>query len=161
MASGDTLAIFTALNSVPPGTNYAGLDIRNNHPVLYFDDATEWAIYFEWLLPRHYAGGGLTILLHWLGKTATSGDVKWGTSIERENTDLDADSFAGENTGTGTANGTSGIETVTSIAHTDGAQIDSMVVGDAYRLKVARKAADGADTMTGFAQLSRIEIRET
>lgn len=164
MASGDTLAVMTPLHGAPPAANYAQLDTRNAHPVAAFDAATEEALYFGGVLPRHYAGGGLTLSLHWMGATATSGNVLWGASLERlyaAGDDIDSDSFAAEQTATGAANGTSGKLTVTTIAFTAGAQMDSIAVGEAFRLKIARKAADGSDTMTGDAQLLRIEIKET
>jgi hypothetical protein len=82
--------------------------------------------------------------------------VKWGAAFERASTDLDSDSFDTETTGTSTTNGTSGIITVTSITCTT---IDSVAAGDAYRLKIARKAADGADTMAGDAQIVAVEVR--
>ena len=161
MASGETICIYVPQHGVPPATLMALQGIRNIHPTLEFDAATEWAIYFEDVLPRNYAGGGITVNLHWLAASATSGDVVWGASFEAETTDLDADSFGSEQTATGTANGTSGIETVTAIANTDGAQIDSLAAGGAFRLKVARKAAAGGDTMAGNAQLVKVELKET
>jgi hypothetical protein len=161
MASGDTLAVCNALNGIPPATLFATQGLRNAHPTLEFDAATAWAINFEIILPRNYAGGGITANLHWVGASATSGDVVWGIAFERMNTDIDADSFASQQTATGTANGTSGIETVTSIASTNGAQIDSAVVGDMVRIQISRVAADAADTMTGNAQLLGVELKET
>jgi len=164
MASGDTLAVFTAQHGVPPASNYAAQNSRNVHPILDFDAATEQAIYFESVLPRHYGGGGLTVTLFWMGATATSGDVKWGSSVERHQAstdDLDADSFATEQVGTTTAPGTSGQIVTTAIAHSSGANMDSLAVGESFRLKIARKAADGADTMAGNANLLKVEIRET
>lgn len=161
MAAGDTLVAFVATDNHPPASAYATPDVRNSHPVLDFDAASEESAIFSAILPRHYAGGGLTISVKSAASSATSGDVKWGTSIEAEGTDVDADSFAAESTGTGTANGTSGIETTTTTTHTAGAQMDSLAVGQRFRLKVSRKAADVADTMTGDAELTAVEIKET
>lgn len=164
MASGDTLLIFGPQMSQPPATNYATVDSRNGHLVLDFDDTTEETINFESILPRNYAGGGITATVHWMATTATSGDVVWGISFERHlagTDDLDADSFGSEQTATATASGTSGVLTATTIASTNGSQVDSIAVGDHIRIKIARKAAAGGDTMTGDAELIGVELKET
>lgn len=161
MASGDTLCRLTPLGSFPPASNAATQDTRNSVPTLDFDASTEESAYWVDVLPGHYSGGGLTAVIVWAASSATSGDTKWGGSIEATGTDLDADSFATEQTATGTANGTSGIETETSITFTSGANMDSLAAHKRFRFKLARKAADGADTMTGDAELIAIEIKET
>ena len=101
-------------------------------------------------------GSGLKVRIHWLATSATSGDVKWGARFEAMTTDLDSDSFDTETTGTGTANGTSGVETVTEITCTT---IDSVAAGGMYRLRIARKPSDGSDTMTGDAEIVAVEVR--
>lgn len=164
MAAGNTLLTLLPAHAIPPASNYATEDMRNLHPVLDFDAATEESILFQAVLPRHYAGGGITIYIHWMASSATSGDVRWAACFERNHAsgdDLDSDSFASEQAATGTAAGTNGVVTRTSIAFTDGAQLDSLAAGDAFRLKVSRKAADGADTMSGDAELLAVEVRET
>lgn len=147
----------------PPASNPAVPDRRNDRQVLLFDAATEFATYLEAALPDSYAGGGLTVDIYWMGATATTGDVKWGVSVERIDLalDQDADSFAAERTVTTTCSGTSGVQVKSSVAFTSGAQMDSLAAGESFRIKIARKAADAADTMAGFAQIARVVVRET
>ena len=162
MASNDTLVAWGPLNGAPPSSNYATVDTRNGVPVLDFDASTEEATVFGGVLPRHYGGGGLTVTVHWMATSATSGDVVWGGSVERQNTDQDADSFATEQLSAAvTANGTSGIPTSSTIAHTSGANMDSLAAGEPFRYKLARKVANAGDTMTGDAEVVAVEIRET
>jgi hypothetical protein len=164
MASGQTLVIFTAPHGIPPASNYATQDVRGGHPVLDFDASTEEAIYFQGVLPNHYGGGGITADVHWMASSATSGSVVWGGSFERNHEngdDLDADSFASEQTATEAANGTSGKVVKTPITFTDGANIDSLVVGDAFRLKLARKTGNASDDMAGDAECLAVHLRET
>lgn len=163
MASGETLAVFTALDNVPPSSNYATIDSRNSHIVLDFDAGTDEAAYLQGLMPANYDGGGLTVTIVWMSTGAVIGDVVWGTAWERhddEGTDLDGDSFAAAQTGTGTCAATNGAVQYTSITHTN-AQIDSLAASESFRLKVYRDANAGADTMVGDAELLRVEVRET
>lgn len=162
MASGNTLIQWTPSSNNPPAATYATLDTRNSVTVLDFDAATAESAVFRGVLPRNYASGGVTVYVHWMATSATSGDVIWTGAWERGTTDLDADSFAtGVDSAAATANGTSGILTVTAIAFTDGAQIDSLAVGESFRFKLTRKAADGSDTMAGDAELVAVEVKET
>jgi hypothetical protein len=164
MASGDTLACFTPQHNQQPNASGATLDLRNNRPVLDFDPSADEVAVFLGVLPRNYGGGGITIYLHWAATSATSGSCRWQTAIEAlSGLDLDGDSFASANSAGGTANGTNGIETVTSIAHADGAEMDSLAAGGAFRLKVTRDAdgTSGTDDMTGDAELVAVEIKET
>ncbi len=166
MAASETLVVFTPLGYEPPATNYATLDTRNSHPVLDFDAAaaTEAAVWTG-VLPSNYSGGGITIYLHWAASTATSGNVIWQSSFEYisdGSNDIDSDSFATAITWSAAAtSGTSGIVTVSSQAHTNGAQIDSIVTGASFRLKVERLGSNASDTMAGDAELVAVELRET
>ena len=164
MASGDTLVVFTPLHNQPPATNAATIDLRNQHPVLDFDAAADEDAIFGSVLPRNYAGGGLTITLVWLASTAIVDNVVWNTAIERHQDDvddLDADSFAAASAVTATTASASGEPAYDTITHTSGAQMDSLAVGEAFRLKVTRDANNASDTMAGDAELLRVEIRET
>jgi hypothetical protein len=152
-----TYAVFTPDNNQPTATAFATLDTRNSIAVLDYDDAATESAVFVGILPEAAAlGSGLIVSLRWMATTATSGDVRWSVAWEKSNTDLDSDSFDTATAATATANGTSGIVTVTNITCTT---IDSLAAGDLYRLRVQRVGGDGADTMTGDAELVAVEIR--
>lgn len=161
MASGDTLLVFTPLSSEPPATVYATVHTRNGHPVLDFDAATDEKAFFSDVLPRNYAGGGITAYIIWMASTATSGNVIWQIAWERASTDLDSDSFATAIASAQTVpNGTSGITTTATIAFSN-AQIDGLTAGEAFRLQLVRNSTNPSDNMSGDAELVAIELKET
>lgn len=163
MASGDTLLVFTPLHNEPPTSNPATLDLRNNHPVLDFDATTNESAVFSAVMPRSYAGGGLTVSIHYAMSSAISGDIDWDVAFERigdDELDIDSDSFAAVNSvDSTTVLGTSGKVDIVNIAFTDGADMDSVAVGEAFRLKVTRDAAN--DSAAGDAELVAVEVKET
>lgn len=166
MASGDTLAIFMPYANEPPASAYATLDLRNAHPVLDFDGSTDEEAVFTGVLPRNYAGGGLTITTWWAATSATSGSFRVQAAIERmdENSlDIDADSFPAFQSGGGTAPGTSGRLDAVAVAFTNGAQMDSLAVGEPFRLKIRRDAdgTSGTDDIATDMELVAVEVRET
>lgn len=166
MASGQSLLIFTPQHNEPPSSSYATPDTRNGHLVLDFDASSDESAIFKGVLPRNYAGGGITITIHWAATSATSGTARWATAIERIGAsvqDIDSDGFASANSAGGTADGISGKLTATPIAHASGAEMDSLAAGEAFRLKVTRDAdgTSGTDDMAGDAELVAVEVRET
>lgn len=164
MASGDTLLIFTPLMNEPPAASFATLDTRNAHVVLDFDGAADEEAVFKGVMPAHYASGGLTVKVHVAFTSATSGTANIECHLERiTGLDIDADSFATFQDVGVTANGTSGIEVVGSITFTSGAAMDSIVVGDLFRLKIRRDAdgTNGTDDITTDMELLGIEVLET
>jgi hypothetical protein len=166
MASGNTLIIFTPLSNEPPATIYATLDLRNYHPVLDFDGAADEEAVFTGILPRHYAGGGLTVYLKVMFTTATSGNAYWQACFERiddASLDTDADSFANFKGAAGNPNAASGKTTLVTIAFTSGAEMDSLASGEMFRLKIRRDAdgSAGTDDVTTDGELLGVEIKET
>jgi len=163
MASGDTLVVFHPYNNEPPATNYATLDTRNQRPCLDFDAATNESAVFSGIMPRHYAAGGVTVYLHWAASTDTTDThhCYWDVGFELcTGLDMDGDSFAAVNSvDTDHCNATSGIETVTAVTFTDGADMDSVIAGALFRMIVTRDAA--SDDMTGDGELYAVEIKET
>ncbi|MEM6329103.1 MAG: hypothetical protein AAF790_02525 [Planctomycetota bacterium] len=161
MASGDTLAVFDALASRPPSTGYPQIDLRNNHPVLDFDDTADEQTDFLALLPSGYAGGGLQVRLRWAATAATAGGVLWRASVERHAVgfDLDADGFGAASSVTVTAPASSG-QVAEGLVAVASAAAGSPTAGESIRIRIARAATDAADTMTGDAELHSVEIRE-
>ncbi len=164
MASEDTLIIFTPLHNEPPASNFATLDLRNLHPVLDFDATTNESAVFRAVMPRSYAGTtGVTVYIHYAMTSATSGTVDWDAAWERigdQQLDIDGDSFAAVNSvDNTTVPGTSGLVDIVAITFTDGADMDSVAVGELFRLKITRDATN--DDATGDAELIAIEIKET
>ena len=162
MASGETLVRFVPQCNEPPQTAFATLDLRNYHPVLDFT-LNEIAI-FSSILPRNYSGLGLTVYLHYSMDGVIVNDIKLETYFERIGNsiqDLDSDGFAAaQDTGDIVIPGVSGHVDIISTIHTDGAQIDSLTVGEGFRLKVKRIAVAGLDA-AGDLELRFIEIKET
>lgn len=166
MASGNTLLIFGPYDNEPPAASYATLDTRNAHPCLDFDDTADEAAVFSSVLPRQYAGGGLTVYLHYAMTSATTGKVRLDASIERigdGQQDIDSDGFAAaQSVNVAAVPGTTGHVDIVSIAFTDGAQMDSLAAGEGFRLKVERKPSDTTnDTAAGDLELVKVEIKET
>lgn len=165
MPSGDLLFALHPWTGEPPASNYATLDTRNGHQVLDFDGGTAESMNFRGVIPNSYGGGGLTVDIYWMATSATSGDVIWGVSIERLNTnnhDLDSDNFASEKTATTTTNATSGKVNKTTITFDSGAEMDSAAAGEPIRIRLQRRAADGGDTMNATdAELLLIVVQET
>lgn len=162
MASGNTLCRFFPQGNNPPSSNYATLSLRNGHPVLQFDDTTAEAAIFQDILPRNYAGGGLTVYVHY-SAVATSGTAGFTVEFERvgdSQQDVDSDGFASAQTITAvTVPGTSGHVDIVNVAITDGANIDSIAVGEKFRVRIKRDVAN--DNAVGDLELHCVEIKET
>jgi hypothetical protein len=163
MASGDSLLIFTPQQNEPPSSNYATLDTRNGHLVLDFDTTTQESAIFTGIVPRHYGGGGITVYVHWAATSATTGTGGWDVAFERigaAQQDIDSDGFASAQTITAaTVDGTSGNVSITNVAVSNGANMDSIAVGEAFRLRVRRDVAN--DTATGDLELLCVELKES
>lgn len=163
MASGDTLLLFHPYNNEPPSSNFATLDVRNLHPVLDFDATTNESAVFTGIMPRHYSGSGITVYLHYAMTSAESNTVDWDVAFERigdQQLDIDGDSFESVNSvDDTTVPETTGLVDIVSVAFTDGADMDSVAIGEAFRLKVTRDAA--SDDAAGDAELLMVELKET
>lgn len=166
MASGNTLLMFRPYDNQPPASNFATLDARNQHPTLDFDDTTDESAVFSAILPRAYAGNGLTIYIHYAMTSATSANVVWEAAFERvgdSQQDIDSDGFEAANYVQDAVPATSGYVTVAVITFTNGADMDSVAVGEGFRLKISRDAnsTNATDDATGDAELLWVEVKES
>lgn len=164
MASNNTLITFHPQDNQPPAANYATLDTRNTtspHAVLDFDQTTQEIAIFTGVMPRHYAGGGITVYVHWAADVVTN-TVGWDVAFERigdGSQDIDSDGFATAKTITAaTVPATSGNVDITNVAFTNG-EIDGVLVGELFRLRIRRDVAN--DNAAGDAQLVAVELKET
>ena len=164
MASGETLLELHPRSASIPSTGYGTPDTRNGHPVIDFDDSTDQSVIFECIMPRGYDSGGITVYIHWSASSAITGNCVLVISLERVGDgqqDIDSDGFAAANSVTDAAPGTSGHVTIASVTFTDGADMDSVAVGEKFRLKMGRDADNASDTLSGDIELNFIEIKET
>jgi len=162
MASGNTLLTFMPQCNEPPAGAFAALDTRNQHLVLDF--ALNEIAVFSGVMPRHYDGGGVTVYLHYAMTSAVANDIKLETYFERigdQQQDIDTDGFgAAQNSGDITVPGTCGNVDIITSTHANGVQMDSIAVGEGFRLKVKRIAVVGTDA-SGDLELRFVEIKET
>lgn len=161
MAAGNTLVtLFPGAND--PGSTTAQLDARNNHPQLNYDDTTNEDGVWTAIMPQHYSAiAGVTVITWWAAASAVAGDIDVDVAFERmTGLDIDADSFAtAQSTDNTSVPATAGQPFSVSVALTAGSQIDGVVAGDTFRLKVTRDAT--SDTAAGDVSLLGVEIRET
>lgn len=164
MASGATLVTLFPFDNEPPSANYATFNLRNGHPVLDFDATTQEISIFTAVMPRNYGGGGVTVYVHSVMASASSGTLGWEVAFERMSdggtTDIDSDSFAASQTiSTSTVTGTVGGVLVQNVSITNGANMDGIVAGDSFRIRIRRDVA--SDNATGDAEFLCCEIKET
>lgn len=144
------------------GSNFASLDTRNGHPVLNFDTTTAETAIFSGVLPTGYAGGGLKVCVVTAAATATSGTIGWLAAIERidaSSLDIDADSFASDQTITATTvPGTSGQTLNLCVTISSGANMDSLAASEPFRLRIKRDVSN--DNAAGDGQLVFATVEE-
>ena len=159
-----TKQVFGPRDVLLPATNYPTyrLTAGTNYPVeaLAFDPSTEWACYLQ-LVGMNYGSGDVTVRIQWYADTASSGGVTFGCSLaaitpNTDTQDVETNAFATENTGSDSHLGTTGQrlhEMTVTVSN-----LDSLALGDAVWLKIARKVADGSDTMTGACLVTAISV---
>lgn len=147
------------LTSAYPAISRAG----TNAPAasLKFDAAADEAAFWSFIA-SNYGSGNLTVRITWYADSASSGDVVWGAAIaaitpNTDTQDVETDSLATENTATDSHLGTTG-QRVHSVDITV-SNLDSLAADDFVFLRIRRVGSNGSDTMTGDAQLLKVEVQ--
>lgn len=150
-------ALFPTSNPAAPvlfqGTNF---------PVagLAFDTTTQEACFFR-LPALNYGSGNVTVTVYWYADSASSGGVTFGASLaaitaDTDSQDIETKAFATENTASDTHLGTTGQRLHSfDIAVSN---LDSLTALDDVTLRLRRVPADGGDTMTGDAIVTRLVV---
>lgn len=161
MASNQSLIIFTPCANEPPTSNPATLDVRNGRLVLDFNDTTKEYAVFTGVMPYQYGRNGIGVYIHYAMSASSAGNIYWEAEFERIGDgvlDIDTDSFASAKSTNETVPGTIGHVSIVNISFSDGVEIDAIVPGEAFRIRISRDAA--TDSAVGDAELLAVELRE-
>lgn len=168
MASGQVVGLIYQV--VPPATTYAtpsrragGSSPAENFPVWLFDPGTAEHLDFYGQMTGAYASGGITVHIKWSADATTNACV-WQAAFRRvadDAEDVDVSHTYDYNSTTATTANVAGEVKYSTITFTNGADMDSVVAGDMFVLRIKRDAASGSDTLTVDSQLHYIVIQET
>ncbi len=156
-------AIYGAINSI---ALIAQPGVRNLRQTLEFADdsvGNENIVFSDVMASFYDAANSLEVRIDWAAPAAVVvGDVKWNAAFESLSIgadDIDAESFAADQTVTTAAPGTTGFLARTTIPFTT-LQAGSIAAGEDFRLQIVRDAADITDTLVGDADVIRVSIAE-
>lgn len=149
---------FSPRENEPPAANFALVDNRNAQRVLTFSDSVDQFAIFPGVVPPHSVLTSGIIVRAWVAAaSATTGQARITAALERQNTDMDADSFGPTVEVNMVKASDSGVWTRVDITLTD---IDGLQAGEPFRIRWGRKASDTVnDTLVGLLQLARVEVR--
>lgn len=125
-----------------------------------FDAAVEEAIFFDFPA-ENYGSGNVTVDVLWYADTATSGVVRWSAQLAAITPDTDSQDVETDALATAATVDDTHLATVGQRVHRAVITItalDSLAARDEVRLRVARVAANAADTLTGDAVCVRVIV---
>lgn len=154
----NVLDYFTPNDAVYSQGSAAVPFVRNRHPLVVYPEGEDAYVDFQGALPP---SGIVKVVLDWAATVAV-GNVLWSVAWERDNPtffvpqeNLDVDMFAPAKTVVSAAPTISGLLREASVTFTP-AEMNGLLPGEPYRLRVRRNAGVGTDTMLGDAQLFRV-----
>lgn len=161
-SAGDVLDYFTAEDAVFPQGSAAFSQGLNNHPLIVYPNFTTAFVDFPGVV---YPSGIVRVHLFWAATVLVLGDVNWMVSWERDDpstlfvpgVNLTLDSFAASKSQADLAPVVFGRLHETEIIFTP-LEMDSVIVGNPYRLRVRRQGGIPPDTLDGDALLFRVSV---
>ena len=169
MATGQTLFTLTEFMGSPPTTlgavqvlRVGGSTPAESYYVWSFTNTAIRYLDFVYRMPQNYAGGGISCRINWGAATATSGNCVWEIALRRmadDAEDIDTSQTYDYNSVTDAAPSAAGEFTDAVITFTNGTDMDSVVAGDTFILRIRRQTT--GNSLSDNAQLKLIEIRET
>ena len=160
MASGDSLVALGPLSNRPPDSDFATMDVRGEFLVLDFDDAVDEQAQFQAIVPSHFSGGQIQLVLVWTSTSATTGNCRFRAELARitSGSNLDASpAVGGAGETTVIAPATSGDLVRSTLGPIS---MPGLFAGDMLAVYVTRLATDFADTLAGDVELVAVELRE-
>ena len=160
MAAGDSILTWSPVSNSPPTANFATLDLRNGFMVLDFDASVNEQSSFHGVLPSHYGGGQVQVVVTSTSTSGTTGNAKLRIEVTHLQAGVQLDALPAVN-GSGdflvSAPASSGrlVVTTSPVIATGGAS-----AGEVLLLSVTRLATDTSDTMIGDLELLTLELRE-
>lgn len=134
----------------------------NGHMLCSFKDSGDDLVTMDGRMPDDYNEGTTLVTVFWLSRTATTGNVRWNVELERlaeGGTSLGGDSFATVQEITEAVQGTVG-ELSYGEFSISAANMDAVLAGEIFRLRLTRDTTDAADTMAGDAEIVGVAVHE-
>lgn len=167
MATTEALFTWDMLSNMYLGANPATPDQDGDVHVRAFVNGTDQFLEVHGVMPVHYAGTtGVTLTFYSMTPSggATSGNFAWEAAFASITTGVDAPAtktFAAVNTtGAVATNGTARVETISTITFTDGADMDSVVAGESFKLRINRDTGI-ASNHSGIRHIWLVQLKET
>lgn len=142
----------SALTIVDSGSN----DV--NYRVLDFDPTTQEYCHFDFILPIDFDGGTVTAQIIWLANDTTGNAVVWGVQAESKLDDSNMNIVYPTGVEVTDQTSTTGANRPLISATTAAITITSGAASRWTSLRVYRKAADAADTLTTDARLLAVRL---
>jgi len=146
---------FTSFQATP--------DKAGTHFVSVHADSGDDYVDVDGRMPGGWNGGNVELVLYFASTSTASGNVKWDVQVERlanDGTAITASSFDVVTSATSAV----GTPTVGSLSYAtitvSSGNMDGLLAGEYFRIRIQRDTTDALDTLTGDAVLLGLSLNE-